>query len=216
MHRRKFLRTASTAALTTSLSKILRAQDPPPIIRKGGARPTTPHGTAAGDVAHDRAIIWSASDRPAQMLVEWDKTDRFRDPTRVLGPAAIEATDFTGKLDLRNLPPGERIFYRVLFQDLRDLKTWSEPVTGSFITPPRPDGQARDLKIAFTGDVCGQGYGIDLARGGLKMFETMRAAEPDYFIHLGDTIYADNPIQAEQKLDDGTLWKNITSESKAH
>jgi alkaline phosphatase D len=36
------------------------------------------------------------------------------------------------------------------------------------------------------------------------------------FIHLGDTIYADNPIPAEVKLDDGTLWKNVTTESKAH
>ena len=51
------------------------------------------------------------------------------------------------------------------------------------------------MKVAFTGDVCGQGWGIDAARGGLKMFETMRAAEPDLFIHLGDTIYADNPIE---------------------
>ena len=35
------------------------------------------------------------------------------------------------------------------------------------------------------------------------MFETMRRAEPDLFIHLGDTIYADNPIASEVKLEDG-------------
>src|SRR4029434_6045109 len=83
-------------------------------------------------------------------------------------------------------------------------------------TPPAADGPPRDVTIAFTGDVAGQGWGIDLARGGMRMFETMRAAQPDLFVHLGDTIYADNPIEAEVTLEDGTLWKNITSEPKSH
>src|SRR2546423_1213271 len=67
-----------------------------------------------------------------------------------------------------------------------------------------------------SGDVGGQGWGIDRDRGGLKIFETMRSGEPDLFIHLGDTIYADNPIPPEVTLDDGTLWKNMTTEPKAH
>ncbi len=209
-------RTILHAAAATGLSRILAAQEPPAVIRREGTRPAAIRGVASGDVGHDRAIIWSCADRPSQMVVEWDTTDRFRDAKSVLGPAVIEATDFTGKQDLRGLPAGERIFYRVRFQDLRDLKAWSEPVVGMFVTPPRPDAAARDVKIAFTGDVCGQGWGIDPARGGLKMFETMRAAEPDFFVHLGDTIYADNPIPEEVKLEDGTLWKNITSESKSH
>jgi alkaline phosphatase D len=195
---------------------MLAAQEPAAAIRREGARPVAAQGVAAGDVGHDGAMIWSRADRPAQMVVEWATNEQFRDARRVVGPSAIEASDFTAKLDLRGLPAGERIFYRVQFQDLRDLKNWSEPAQGTLVTPPRPDGQARDVKIAFTGDVCGQGWGIDLARGGLKMFETMRRAEPDLFIHLGDTIYADNPIPAEQKLDDGSLWKNVTSEAKSH
>jgi alkaline phosphatase D len=150
------------------------------------------------------------------MVLQWATNERFADARTVVGPAAIEATDFTAKIDLRELPAGERIFYRVQFQDLGDLKTWSEPVAGSFLTPPAPDDQPQNVKIAFTGDVCGQGWGIDPARGGLAMFETMRAAQPDLFVHLGDTIYADNPIPAEVRLDDGTLWKNVTTEQKAH
>jgi alkaline phosphatase D len=219
LHRRKILRAAAgTAALVGSnrFAQFLRAQEPPAVIKRDQARPKSDQGFAAGDVLHDRAIIWSRCDRPARMLVEWDTTDRFRDPRRMLGPSVIEATDFTGKCDLRDLPAGQRIFYRVQFQDLRDLKNLSEPVVGTLVTPPRPDGAARDVKIAFTGDVCGQGWGIDLTRGGLKMFKTMRASGPDLFIHLGDTIYADNPIPEEVKLEDGTLWKNVTTEQKGH
>lgn len=209
-------RTLLQATAATSLSRLLAAQEPPAVIRRDGTRPAAIRGVASGDVGHDRAIIWSGVDRPSQMVVEWATNDRFRNAHQAIGPAVIEATDCTGKIDLRNLPSGERIFYRVRFQDLRDLNNWSEPVGGTFITPPRTDATARDIKIAFTGDVCGQGWGIDLARGGLKMFETMRAAQPDFFVHLGDTIYADNPIPSEVKLEDGTLWKNVTSESKSH
>ena len=219
IRRRKMLQaSAATGALLASerFAAMLAAQQAPAAIKREGARPQVAQGVASGDVGYDRAIIWSRCDRPAQMLVEWALTESFADPRRILGPAVIEATDFTAKIYLRGLPAGQRIFYRVLFQDLRDLKTWSEPATGTFITPPAGDGQPRDVTVAFTGDVCGQGWGIDPARGGLRMFETMRAVQPDLFIHLGDTIYADNPIEAEVKLEDGTLWKNVTTEPKAH
>jgi alkaline phosphatase D len=221
MQRRRALKVGAALAVggsfgTDHFAAMLQAQEAPATVKRDGARPAIAPGIACGDVGHDRAIIWSRCDRPAQMVVEWSAKESFTNIRRVVGPAAIEATDFTGKIDLHSLPAGERIFYRVLFQDLRDLKTWSEPAVGSFVTPPAPDAKPRDVTVAFTGDVCGQGWGIDPARGGLAMFETMRKAQPDLFIHLGDTIYADNPIEAHVKLEDGTLWKNVTTEPKSH
>jgi len=50
----------------------------------------------------------------------------------------------------------------------------------------------------------------------MKMYEVMRKADPDFFIHSGDQIYADGPIKAEVRLDDGSLWKNVVTEAKAH
>src|SRR5262245_6201337 len=219
IHRRRLLVGSSCAAAllaADNFGAMLAAQQPPAIITPAGARPAVAEGVASGDVGHDRAIVWSRCDRAACMFVEWATNERFGDARRVRGPAAIEASDFTAKIDLRGLPAGERIFYRVTFEDLRDASQSSEPVVGTFITPPAADGKPRDVKIAFTGDVCGQGWGIDPARGGMTLFETMRRAEPDLFIHLGDTIYADNPILPEVKLDDGSLWKNVTTEFKSH
>ena len=43
----------------------------------------------------------------------------------------------------------------------------------------------------------------------------MRAAEADVFIHTGDTIYADGPLQAEVKLDDGRVWRNLVTPEKS-
>jgi alkaline phosphatase D len=39
--------------------------------------------------------------------------------------------------------------------------------------------------------------------------------QPDIFIHSGDTIYADNIIQPEVKLDDGTRWRNLVTPEKS-
>ena len=84
--------------------------------------------------------------------------------------------DFTAQVDLRGLPPGQTVFYRASFQDLRDLGVMSEPVVGRFRAPPR---EPRDLVLAWSADTCGQGYGINPALGGLPMYETLRRARPD-------------------------------------
>jgi len=196
------------------LAGLLAAGRAPAAIVREAARPATLQGVSSGDVSQGRAIIWSRTDRPARMLVEWSTSERFADATLVRGPDALETTDFTAKLDLGPLPLGERIYYRVQWQDLGDLKTLSEPATGSLVMPPAADA-AHDLTVVFTGDVCGQGWGIDPARGGLSIFETMRRAQPDLFIHLGDSIYADGPITAEVPLDDGSVWRNITTPEKS-
>ena len=82
---------------------------------------------------------------------------------------------------------GQTIVYRASFQDLRDLRTFSLPVSGRFKTPPLA---AQDITLAWSADTCGQGFGINPDWGGLRMYETMRRAEPDVFLHCGDTIYA--------------------------
>jgi len=172
-----------------------------------------PQGVAVGDVAGGRAIVWSRCNRPARMFVEYSTTDRFTDTRRVRGPAALESSDFTARTVLTGLPQGQRVFYRVLFQDLADLRGWSEPAPGSFTTGAAAG--ERDVTLAWSADTVGQGWGINLEWGGLRLYESMRAAQPDVFIHVGDTIYSDQPVQPEVKLDDGRLWKNIVTPAKS-
>jgi alkaline phosphatase D len=182
-----------------------------------------PFGVSTGDVTDDRAIVWSRTDRPARLVVEYSTTPSFADIRRIVGPAALEETDFTASVDLSGLPAGQRISYRVLFEDLAELGRFSVPVEGSFQTPgsvaPRRAGSAgpadRDVTFAFSADSVGQGWGIDPARGGMRLYDAMRRAQPDVFIHLGDTIYADQPVQAEVVLDDGSIWRNVVTEAKS-
>jgi alkaline phosphatase D len=139
-------------------------------------------------------------------------TESFQNSRRIIGPAAIEPTDFTARVDLNGLPAGQKIFYRVSFQDLENTKVSSEPVVGSFNTPPVA---RRDVSFVFGGDVVGQGWGINPDFGGMKIYEEMRKTQPDFFIHSGDTIYADGVVPAEVKLDDGSIWKNLTTPEKS-
>jgi alkaline phosphatase D len=185
----------------------------PAIIQPQASRPAMPQGVAAGDVTTDRAVIWSRADRPSRLVVEYATTEKFENPLRRVGPAALDTSDFTARVVLADLPPGQRIFYRVSFQSLADLKSWSVPQEGSFRTPEA--APRRDVTIAWSADTVGQGWGINTAWGGLRLYETMRRAEPDLFIHCGDTIYADQHVPAEIELDDGSIWRNVVTEAKS-
>ncbi|MEN3336524.1 MAG: alkaline phosphatase, partial [Acidobacteriota bacterium] len=215
--RREFLRATGAAGVSRLLLRPAAPltagaavrQGAPAIIAAPGSRPDTPFGVAAGDVSSDgHAVIWSRADRSARMFVEYATTERFADVRRVRGPAAIETSDFTSRTVLRDLPPGQRIFYRVLFQDLSDLRVWSQPANGSFQTP---SAGPRDVTVAWSADTVGQGWGINPEWGGLRMYDTMRRAEPDVFVNVGDTIYADQPVLPEVTLDDGSTWKNVVT-----
>src|SRR5258708_25155580 len=135
-----------------------------------------PSGIASGDVVGDRAVIWSQSDRAARMMVEYATTESFKNANRITGPAAMEASDFTTKVDLRGLPAGQRIFYRVWYEDLAHAKITTEQLVGSFRTPSR---EARDVTITFSADTRAQGFGINTESGRYKLSETMRDVEPD-------------------------------------
>lgn len=207
--RRKFL---TGAAGTTGL--ILVSGVPVWAKPSGGGRsgrPEITHGVQSGDVTARRGIVWSRTDRPARMFVEVSLTESFRKTRRYRGPVATGRTDFTAQLDLRGLPSGEEIFYRVRFEDERTGRS-GEPVTGRFRTAST---EKHEVSFVWSGDTAGQGWGINPDFGGMKIYETMRDVEPDFFIHSGDTVYADGPIQEKVVLPDGTVWRNVTTEEKS-
>lgn len=214
-NRRRFLLNSVITAggiITTNLvSKSRVFGEAPAIITSEKMRPQIPYGVATGDITNNNVVVWSKSDRAAKMIVEYSTNPSFSTYQRVFGPNALASSDFTARLNLRNLPPNQQIFYRVLFQDLAE-DTYSAPVNGSFRTPAIAN---KDILFVWGGDTAGQGWGINSEFGGMKIYETMRQLQPDFFIHCGDNIYADNPIVSERTLDDGTIWRNIITEEKS-
>ncbi len=207
--RRRFLSTSALAA--TGLGLAGTGLFGMPAFARSD-RPVITHGLQSGDVTTDRAIVWARADRPSRLLLEYATSDSFRNAQTVRGPAAIAASDFTTKVDLTGLPAGQDIFYRIRYRDLSNVNAVSEPMVGHFRTAP---ADRRDITFVWTGDTAGQGWGINTDWGGMKGYETMRRNTPDFMIHSGDTIYADNPIPAEKKLPDGGVWKNVITEEKS-
>lgn len=199
------------AAAGITRPRFVFGQGAPSVIVSEQQRIQAPLGVQSGDVGDGRAIIWSKADRPARMLVRWSTREDFAESRHVRPLHVLEDTDYTGKVELTGLPDGQRIFYEVRFLDLGDLKTESVPVRGSFLTPP---AGRRHVRFVWSGDLAGQGWGINPDFGGYRIFKAMRAAEPDFFVFSGDTIYADNPLPAEKQLADGSTWRNLITPAK--
>lgn len=218
-HRRMLLRGIGAASLVAATAPFRTVAQAPAVVSAPSRRVQVPYGVQIGDIDSDRAIVWSRADRAARLQLRWATTESMADAHGTPMVHALEDTDFTAKVDLAGLPAGQKIFFEATFLDLDDLEGRSEPVRGSFVTPP---AGKRDIRFVWSGDTAGQGWGINPDFGGMRIYAAMRETEPDFFIHSGDTIYADGPIYAEAKAPDGSTWlgpdgkpwKNVTIEEK--
>jgi alkaline phosphatase D len=207
LSRRRFLLSAGATTAAGMLGGVAA-----PAISRAADRPLITHGLQSGDVSLDSAVVWARADRAARMLVEVASTDSFKKLHSAAFVDVLPESDFTGKILLEGLPSDQDIFYRVRFQNLSTPTVVGEPQVGRFRTAP---AKRRDVSFVWSGDVAGGGWGIDESRGGMRSFATMRRNRPDFFIHSGDSIYADCPIEATQKLPDGQIWRNLVTEEKS-
>ena len=195
----------------------------PAIITAESLRPKMPCGAMVGDPVSEAAgnsvVIWSRTDRLAGMEVEYSTRADLQGAVRVKGPAAgagamaVAETGFTARVELRGLQAGAEYFYRVTFAQ---GTARSEPFAGRFRVPGGAvEGKPRGVRLLWSGDTCGQGWGINPDWGGMRIYEAMRQREPDFFIHSGDTIYADGVIEREVRLKDGSIWRNVVTEAKS-
>ena len=190
------------AAVRTTAPALVRAD-----------RPVITHGVQSGDVLGERAIVWSRADRPARMWVDLATSERGERRV-VRGPVVDASSNFTGKVDVEGLRPGQRHSYRVWFTDLDDPAVKSEPAMGTLVAAP--SSTRDDVRMVWTGDCVGQGWGINPDWGGMQCFRTMSEAEADLFIFSGDTIYADGPLRPEVKDAAGNvIWRNLVTPEKS-
>jgi alkaline phosphatase D len=204
--RQLLVRSASTAALA-GLGSIAK-----PYLSRAADRPGIACGIQSGDISADSAVIWARADRPARMQVECSTVESFKTIIRAASADALPDSDFTSKLLLDGLPPGQDIFYRVRFESSDDRGIAGEARTGHFRTAP---SLRNSVSFVWSGDTLGQGWGIDRSRGGLRTYRTMLDNRPDFFVHSGDHIYADCPVPSELKLPNGEIWRNIVTEEKS-
>ncbi|GAB2605442.1 alkaline phosphatase D family protein [Streptomyces capparidis] len=205
---------ASGALLVPALPGAAHAAAPagaPAQVRRG--RPRAEFGVQTGGVTATSGLVWVRADRPARMIVEISPTETFRRVRRWTGPVLTPDTDLTGSTALHGLPPGELVHYRVRLADPDDPGLTGPAVEGSFRTAP---ARRRDrVRFLWSGDIAGQGWGINPDIGGYGIYRAMLDLDPDFFLCSGDNVYADNPIAATAALPGGRTWRNVTTEEKA-
>jgi alkaline phosphatase D len=211
--RRGFLqRGLAVGAGVAAVSLVEQSIARPAFSLARAGRPQLTHGVQSGDVTFNRAIVWARADRPSRLLVDVSTDASFRRFRRLRGPLTGSDQDFTAQLEVHGLPAGETVFYRAHFADPDQESLLSEAVAGRFRTAPTGRG---DISFCWSGDTAGQGWGINPDFGGMRIYETMRTLSPDFFVHSGDTIYADGPILPAVALPDGGVWRNLTTTEKS-
>lgn len=165
-------------------------------------KPSLPDGTAVGDITDHSAELWLKTDGPKQIQVEWASVEAWR---RISAMPSVQShaartqpvltgpeTDYTSTLSLEHLSPATRYRYYVLISDAGGRESPGRRVgaQGEFTTLPDSSASVPVI-FAWSGDLGGQ----DRCRqgdAGYPIFDTIREQTPDFFIFLGDTIYADN------------------------
>ncbi|MDR7403433.1 MAG: alkaline phosphatase D family protein [Armatimonadota bacterium] len=141
-----------------------------------GLRAAEPPVVFSGDVTDSSAVLWVRTGTPGAVRVEYG-------PTAALGrsttPVTVtEATDFTAKVELSDLQAAARYFYRVVAEP-----GGTASLVGELQTAPPPDAAAA-LALAWGADT-------NERFRPFRIFDAIRAAQPDAFLFLGDTIYSD-------------------------
>lgn len=150
-----------------------------------------PH--VVGDVTSDGAVVWARL--PAAGVAALGYRSRGGEPGSVSLEARAE-DDFVVRFELSGLTPGTRYGYSLRFEPREGA---ANPVAeGAFTTAPPPSSPA-PVRLAWAGDLAGQNICRDRDRG-FPVFEALVGAQPDFFVAVGDMIYADGHCKPEGRL----------------
>ena len=131
-----------------------------------------------GDVTATTAVVW------ARLGAEGEVAVALKPATGDGVTGVLEITrrgDFTGKRVLSGLTPATRYAW--------EARGAGETVRGEFVTAP-PHDEGAPVRFLWSGDLGGGGF-CRRVDGGYRIFKAMARARPDFFLFVGDTIYAD-------------------------
>jgi alkaline phosphatase D len=167
MTRRQFLRLATASPLALAN------------IRQAHAAPSLAFLPAAFDATQDSVLIWVGGDEAGRVRVDFGNEAA---PTHFTTGPSVTLTKETGycaTIPLTQLAPGKTWTYRIL-----------DAASGNFLSEPArfktaPAG-AEPFAFAFSAD-------MEENYQPFKIFDVIDSKQPDFFLHLGDIIYADHP-----------------------
>ena len=134
-------------------------------------------GCVVGDVTPHEALVWVKTEGPQDVRIVYTADPLWRTSQETFLFSTTVERNFTAHISLGNLTPQTRYLYRKLVPGKQPGSICQ------FVTAP-PMDVLTPVSFVIGGDT----------RQSFRPFslmEFMRAAQPDFFIYLGDTIYAD-------------------------
>lgn len=164
-----------------------------PVMAERGSYPKVTHGAVIGDVRADSAVIWSRTNKKSYMHVQVVSKNGGKALHKTLPVVAKD--DYTGKIFLSGLKSDTEYNYRVWFSDSPKGQAGRQyAFKGTFITAPAAS-EKDAVTFAWGGDLAGQNVCRDKEEG-FPIFKAVNEIDPDFFIGLGDMIYADNACES--------------------
>ncbi len=160
---------------------------------------TMPCGAACGDVGPTSAVLWTLSTVPGRVVFRWS-TSASMSPLTGSITRRQTATDKPFKHVVQGLLPGTTYFYSMTNEA-------GAVVAGRFRTPAA--GGLAGLRFGVSGDW----------RGELSPYPAIKnvpARDLDFFVELGDTIYADYPSPAVPAAQARTLSEFRTKHAEGY
>jgi len=162
------------------------------LLVAAGARPAVTEEpgllVTVGEVTDTTALMWVRGVAWGEVGVRYEPvpapTDDGGGPAAAGGEIRVgPAHNLTGKLLLRPLRPATRYRYTVSQNEAR--------IEGEFVTAPAPD-TARPVRFTWSGDLGSRGHCRKPGEG-YTPFRALARVPADFFLFVGDTIYADHP-----------------------
>ncbi len=187
----------------------------------------------SGEISTNSAVVWGRCNQEIDSWLKVNVSKQNKDNNRSqdsklrrkLGPYSTlvtKDTDYTASVIIRGLEPDSDYSYRAECVSLiRSNQDRFARADGYFSTPAN-EHTADAVKFIWGADLAGQGWGRnaqleivntdgETVKGGYLVYDTMAKMKPDFIIHQGDNIYADNAIPAQKNIPaelGGGSWTN--------
>jgi alkaline phosphatase D len=199
--RRPMLFMAILIVLSLALAACLPA--PQATVKQGAVQtlaqqtdtPAITHGPISGEISATGAVLWARGSGAGDLQFDVAESADFAAVVMTATVAIDAATDFTGKTPIDGLAADTTYYYRVA---LVTGDVTSQRAAGQFTTAPATT-TAAPLNFVFGACLGGQNYCRDKATGWV-IFDQMAAAQPDFFMITGDSIYVDTACDGDKNV----------------
>jgi alkaline phosphatase D len=141
---------------------------------------------ATGDVTSTSAVLWVRGAAGGTVAVEYGPLEQAPAGRVTLRPA--KESDFTARARIEGLRPSTAYAWRA--------RSGEASATGRFVTAPAAD-DPRPVRLLWSGDL-GSARNCRRRDGGYRIFDAMAQRHADFFLFVGDTIYADHTCRGPE------------------